>query len=52
MIHTTDAEAQAAASSGLTDQEELEALATEIPPLNKLKNFLMISLDFEKVIII
>ena len=52
MIHTTDAEAQAATSAGLSDQEELKTLVAEIPSLNKLKNFLMIPLDFEKVVII
>ena len=48
VIHTTDAEAQAASQVG-HDEEELEAAQKAIPPLSELKGLKMSPLEFEKV---
>ena len=49
MIHTTDAEAQAARDSAVADQDEIVALKTAIPSVDQLKGFSMKPLEFEKV---
>lgn len=48
VIHTTDAEAEAAAS-GVCDEEKLEAVQKAIPSLEALKGLTLTPLDFEKV---
>jgi ubiquitin-activating enzyme E1 len=48
VIHTTDAEAQAARERVTVDDDELETLKKVIPPVDQLKGFSMKALDFEK----
>lgn len=49
VIHTTDAEAEAAATSGGGDQNEVETLISQLPASNDLKELKLVPLDFEKV---
>ena len=49
MIHTTDAEAQAAREAAVVDENELETLKASLPSPDKLKDLNMTALDFEKV---
>ena len=48
VIHTTDAEAQAASMYG-HDEEELEVAQRAIPAITTLKDLKMTPLEFEKV---
>uniref|UniRef100_A0A1X7VSA6 E1 ubiquitin-activating enzyme n=1 Tax=Amphimedon queenslandica TaxID=400682 RepID=A0A1X7VSA6_AMPQE len=48
VIHTTDAEAQAAREAAVVDENELETLKASLPAPDKLKDLNMTALDFEK----
>ena len=49
VIHTTDAEAEAASSNGSGDENELETLISTVPPVKELKDLKIVPLEFEKV---
>ena len=51
VIHTTDAEAQAATNAA-GDTDEMTIIENSLPSLQQLKDLKMTPLDFEKVIII
>ena len=49
VIHTTDAEADAATSSAVCDDEKLKMVQKAVPPVSSLKDLTLKPLDFEKV---
>ena len=49
VIHTTDAEAQAAAGAATVDDDELEKLVSLLPSEDSIKGVKMTKLEFEKV---
>ncbi|XP_019850641.1 PREDICTED: ubiquitin-like modifier-activating enzyme 1 isoform X3 [Amphimedon queenslandica] len=48
VIHTTDAEAQAASNAVTSDTDEMTAIENSLPSLQELKDLKMTPLDFEK----